>query len=567
MSRHSAFRLPLSDYYFSDSRVALVPIEHLNPAGVSGAFAAVLRERAGWRADQVDLLDAAFALYWTRTAALAARTPTWAPPRLRHIAVVGAALAVHPYAQLLNTSAWTLYAADLDPVVSHPEFAAYLLAHGDRMAMTGEVTMAGLHHAAWWFERTDDECAAFASAAQRSQRPDADAYRTLADALPWLRVLRHEVLRPAPTGGHRAVPGTGLLVPDVVAAEPPALVERWMAAARAAVADYEASWRGADAEALHGVLDWLAGRAPPLLVLSRRRVLWDPQYPGRCGALRSTLKHACGAAVRDLHRDLEVAAEHTRRFLAALAQPDALPGVAAATEQRGYVFLHHQRRLLAYDLDEPGIDRRGGPALPYARAMLGARAVHEWAHLAVDAGWVPCRDDGALRRHNHALAALLDAAISAAPAHVAAETAADLATLTGSERAASPGAALAGLLARRLSDFQANLLAQRFLADAERETYVRQNIRTLRPDYPTTARWRMLARYLYEYQYLRFSAVADRRTFFLRSTWFDTDFFASGALTEACFDELAAAVAAICDCYAVDESRFRSSTLDPGCPT
>ena len=59
-----------------------------------------------------------------------------------------------------------------------------------------------------------------------------------------------------------------------------------------------------------------------------------------------------------------------------------------------------------------------------------------------------------------------------------------------------------------------------------------------------------------QYLNLRFSAVEDRRAFFLRSTWFDADFLASGVLDGARFDALAAAVASICDCYAVDESRF-----------
>ncbi len=65
----------------------------------------------------------------------------------------------------------------------------------------GEVTMAALHHAAWWLERDDAECAAFAAAAARSARPDADAFRLLAAALPWLRRLGHATLRPcrAPT--------------------------------------------------------------------------------------------------------------------------------------------------------------------------------------------------------------------------------------------------------------------------------------------------------------------------------------------------------------------------------
>ena len=80
--------------------------------------------------------------------------------------------------------------------------------------------------------------------------------------------------------------------------------------------------------------------------------------------------------------------------------------------------MHRARRLLAYNLDEPGIDRRHGPALPYARAMLGARAVHEWAHLAVDAGWVPLAVPAATFEHRlGALAAQLDAVVARAPEH------------------------------------------------------------------------------------------------------------------------------------------------------
>jgi hypothetical protein len=547
----------LPDFYFSDPRLVLVPIEHLSPTGVSREFAALAAARAGWSAAQIDLLDAGFARYWARTADLARRTATWAPPRLRHIAVVADPLAVHPCAQLLNTSAWTLYAADLDPARSHPELVAYLLAHGERMAITGEVTMAALHNAAWWFDRTDEECAAFAAAAARSTRPDATALHGLAAALDWLRVLGHATLRPVPAATHRPIPATGLLVPHRLDARPPELVDQWAASARAAVAAYHDRWRGTDLAAVRALLEWLADSAPLVLIVGGDgRVLWTPDAAGRVSALREALQRACGAAVRDVHRDLEIVDRQTRRVLGALREPAALPAVASETEQRGYVFLHRERRLLAYNLDEPGVDRCNGPALPFARAMLGARAAHEWAHLAVDAAWVPCREPHQLAHRVEALAARFDAAIAAAPAAVSATTAADLDSLVGSEHAASPGAALAAVLVRRMPDFQANLLAQRFLDNAERETYVRHNIRTLRGQYPPAKLWRMLTRYLHELQYLRFSAVADARAFFLRSTWCDADFIDSGVLRASDFDALAAAVAAICDCYAVDETRF-----------
>ena len=532
----------------------LVPIEHLGPEGVSRAFADALLAR-GWSAARIALFDAAFDLYWRRSADLARRARGWPAPRLRHVAVVADPLAVHPYASLLNTSAWTLYAGDLDPAGSHPELVAWLLAHGDRLMVLGEVTMAALHHAAWWLERDGAECAAFAAAAARSTRPDGDALRHLAAALPWLRRLGHATLRPCP-GPYRAIPDTEVQVPREAEAEPPALVEAWTAAARRAVAAYADRWRPADPSAARALLDWLGADAPPLLIAARGRLLWDPQAPDRVGALRAELKQCSGAALRDVLADLRVVAAHTRRFLAACADPAALPPAGDA-EQRGYVFMHRERGLLAYDLDEAGIDRRLGPALPYARAMLGARAVHEWAHRAVDAGWVPWSLPAA--EHEARLAAvatLLDAAIADAPAALRAATADDLAALIA-EAGGSPGAALPGQLMRRMPDFQCNLLAQRCLDEAERETYVRHNIRTLRGEYPPARRWRMLVRYLYELQYLRFSAVADPRRFLLASTWADADLLAAGAVTRERFDALADAVAALCDGYAVDGARVR----------
>ena len=123
------------------------------------------------------------------------------------------------------------------------------------------------------------------------------------------------------------------------------------------------------------------------------------------------------------------------------------------------------------------------------------------------------------------------------------------------ERAASPGAALARLLVRRMADFQSNLLAQRFLDAAERETYVRQNVRSLRAEYPPARRWRMLVRYLYE---LPVPALQRRRRPAHASSCAApgaTPTCSPAALLDAPrFDALVAAVAAICDGYAVDES-------------
>ena len=543
-----------ADYYLDDPRLVLVPSEHLTPAGMSAEFAALVTAERAWSPGHVGLFDAGFARYWERSAGLARRTRTWCAPRLRHVAVVRDPCSVRPYVQLLNTSAWLLYESDLDPDASHPELVAYLLALGDRMAVSGEVTTAAVQTAAWWLERTDEEQAAFAAAARRATRPDTAALRALAEALPWLRQLRHEALRPLVVlTPHRPIPGTGLLVPRALEAEPSKLVACWTGVARAALAAHRAACRGPDPGALTALCDWLVTETPPLLVTGARdQIVWDPEAPARLGTLHTALHDADGVAVHAVLEDLRVVTRHTRAFHVALVEPAALPAPAPNTDQSGYTYLHRTRRLIAYNLHETGMERLAGPPLPYARHMLGARTAHEWAHLADRAGWVPRAVPPAqFAERKLALAVLLEAAITAAPADVRHATRADLGALSPD----SPGRALTRILLSRMPDYRANLVATRFMSDAERETYLRHNIRTLAS--PPAHWWRTVVRYLYEYQYLgpRLGSprIADPRSWFLRSTGFDPD----GVLGDSGFDGLAAAVAALCACYAVDETRFR----------
>jgi hypothetical protein len=551
----------LADYYLADPRLVLVPIEHLGRAGMTEAFAALVGEQRGWTAERIALFDGGFARYWERTRMLA-HSGTWAAPRLRNVAVIADPLAVRPYVQLLNTSTWLLYDCDLDPEISHAELVTYLLVHGDRVSQLGEITLAAVHDAAYWFERTDAERAAFAAAAARSPRPDAEAFRALAEATDWLRQLRHQTLRPPlVVSPHRPVPGTGLLVPRALDAEPPRLVAHWAKVAERALAAYYARWSAADPEAVRAACDWLAADRPPLLVTAEHgRIVWDVETPERLGALRGVLKQADGVAVRSILADLQVVAAHTRSFSAALVTPAALPAPAADTEQSGYTYLHRERGLIAYNLREAGMERLRGPDLPYARAMLGARTAHEWAHLAAMAGWVPRTvDDDRFAELTAAFAVQVERVIAGAPVRVRGPAEADLAALAAG---GSAGVALARLLLTRVPDYQANLVAWRLMSRRERETYVRHNVRTLRPFYAPPQIWRMLIRYLYEYQYLGLSAVEDARSYFLRSTWFDVDFLASGVLDEARFDALAGAAGDLCTCYAIDATRLRLPPAD-----
>jgi hypothetical protein len=214
------------------------------------AFADLVSARAGWPEAQVALFDAGFTRYWERSASLARRTTGWPPPRRRHVAIVRDPLGVRPYVSLLNTSTWLLYASDVDPACSDPELLACLLAHGDWMAQTGEVAFAAVRGAAWWLERTDDECAAFAAAVARSPRPDAAAWRALADALPWLRRLHHATLRPPLVVSPHRRSGTGCWCRPL--AEEPPRPGSGDAAASASLAAYRRAWtrrsgRGGDA--------------------------------------------------------------------------------------------------------------------------------------------------------------------------------------------------------------------------------------------------------------------------------------------------------------------------------
>jgi len=195
--------------------------------------------------------------------------------------------------------------------------------------------------------------------------------------------------------------------------------------------------------------------------------------------------------------------------------------------------------------------------------MLAARTAHEWAHLVDAAGWVPrVVPDEEWRARRDVLGAALKAVVRAAPPAVRSETAADLHALAAEQPL---GRALVRVLVSRLPDYRANLIARHLLAPEERETYVRQNVRPLFREYAPEQLWRRLTRLLYEAQYLRFSAIADPRSYLLDTTWLRDDFLATRILREEDLDLLLSAAAALCQCHDVDGSRFVPGAL-PGVP-
>jgi len=555
----------LDEFYFHDPRVSLIPIEHLGDRGMTHAMAAALQSQRGWTPAQIDLFDRAFRLYVERSSRLAGELSDWPAPRLRHVAVVHEPWRVRPYAPILNTSSWTMYASDFEPTTSSVELAAYLFVHGDRMTLTGEVSRVALLNAPYWVARSADEIADFHLGARRSTRPDSAALLAIAEAVPWLQRVEHRELAAAVRyDPGRSIAGSQLQLPTGVVAHPARLVDACAAAAAGALQTFHATWAQPDLPALRTLIEWLAADRPPVLILGHRdRVLWDPNHPERVGAMRNELRTAGGAALHAIHADLQTAAAKTRLFLGALCHPEQLPRPHLDTLQSGYTFLHRERGRLAYNLHEPILERLRGPTLPFALPMLAARTIHEWCHLAVDAGWVPRQgSDAAVAARFDELADALNAIVSEAPPPYRDQARRGLDILLARAPAGmTPGAALATLLMTRISDYQGNLLACRFLDLVERETYVRHNIRTLADQYPREQLWAMLVRYVTEFQYLRFSAIDNRNEFLFRSTWFDRDFLRNGILSEAAFARLDTAVGNLFATYAVDESKFAPVSL------
>ena len=223
--------------------------------------------------------------------------------------------------------------------------------------------------------------------------------------------------------------------------------------------------------------------------------------------------------------------------------------------------MHPHRRTIAYNLQERGMERLSGPPLPYERAMLGARTLHEWAHLADAAGWVPARvDDAELAARRTRLAEELEAVLAECAPAARDHARRDLDEIC---RGGPPGEALADLLLTRLPDYRANLVAGPLMTQAESETYARHNIRTLRYEYPAAKLWRMIVRYLYEYQYLLpqigLSAVDDAYRYFTAATGFHADVVAAGVLSEERFHAVSAALTSVCCAYGVDRARIRCS--------
>lgn len=557
--------MELRPFYLAHRELVVIPVEHLSERGVSDELAQVLRVDRGLGDGWLALLTRAQATYWERVKVLYERAPdSWFPPRLQNLCVVLDPEGTRPYHQPFHRSSWMLYASDFDPELSNLEHATYQLVHAERLSTARDMAMAVICAMSYWLLRDDAEVDAFVAACRRSPRPDAAVFQRLADALPWVRTLYHDPLRrPAPEQrpSLRKVKEAGLWVPEALQAQLHALVPALRADAAAVMEAYLAAAATAPATdpavALGGdpvdyVCEWLQRACPPVLVTDEHEaVLWDPDQPQELGALRRVLEGIGGRVAQSLREDLELVGERSTSFLASLRHPERLPKPGDEVDQEGGVYVHATRPLIVYSLAQPGLRPLREPAPPYHRLLVGARTVHEWGHLAEEAGWVglPAARRDEHQRAQDELRAAVQALLADAPAPFR-EAAAAEAKVAGRE----PGALVCALVLERMSDFLSNLLARRILPLPEMEAYVRANVYThfgeeVRPLH-------LLARHAYEYQYLSLSRIDDPLRYFLRSTWWSDFFVDTGLVPLPHLRALLEATARLCACYEIDEDAF-----------
>lgn len=558
----------LEDFCFAQEELFLVPAEELSEQGLSPSFARRLLERGLVAEPWLERFERAFRLYWQRAGELASRAPRhWLPPRAQNVCVAREPARARPFYQPLGRASCLVDQAAFEPQSSSLEFATYQFFHLERLALLRQIVPALLHDLSYWLVRTSAEREDFKAGCRRS---DERGWRALARALEWIPSCAHAALKPpSPGTDERAteLAGTGLLVPARFAAELERLMQRWSVAAEERVNTYfgaHAAYTGTEPEELAA---WLRAECPLLLVTGKDgRTLWDPEAPRRTELVQAELAGVTAAAARGLRADWSIVSARSRAFLASLVRPDELPAPGSEIDQNGLAYIHRERGLIACNVHEPGMHRLREATPPFERWMLAARTIHEWGHLAVAAGHVPVP---AARRAEfestqRELERLLGAIVAGAPSALRAHAAAQLAALE--RRGCTVGRALLGILLERMSDYQSNLLAQRYLTRVESETYVRNNLRPLVGEVESTRLFQTLARHAFEFQYLAFSAVADPRAYFLATTWFGEQYLDRGVLSASRLDELLELVARLCRCHEVDATRYHPQAIPSPAP-
>jgi hypothetical protein len=541
----------------------LIPLEELTPTGLSPLCGERLQTAGLVTPAWIERFDAAFALYQRRARDLSARAPrSFLPPRRANVCVAREAHRVRPFFQPLGAASWLVDHALFEPAASSLELAAYQFFLAERMGLARAIVPALRQDLGYFLALTPAERDDFRSGCRRAEAGRADGWRALGRALEWLPQAYHEELKPPTVALDLVrVPGTHILLSPRQAEELAALERAWLAAAEQRVRAFHAEHADVHPAEAESLVAWLREAQPLALVTGEAgEILWDPEHPAELAPIRAALTGIPTAAAERVQGDLAVVGARSRAFLDSLVAPDELPRPGPEIDQDGLAYIHRERRLVAYNLREPGMERLREPSVAFERWMLAARTIHEWGHLAVDAGLVPVPS---ARRSEFTdvreeLTGLFDALVADSPPALRSLAARELSGLA--RRLGSAGRALVAQCLGRMSDWQANHLARHYLRPAEHETYVRNNVRPLLTELGPAQLFQALARYAFEYQYLRLDPERDARGYFLACTWFGEQFLARGVLSEARLDALLDAVGRLCRCHEVDRTRLRLPT-------
>lgn len=558
----------LNEFYFGEDGIVLIPIEHLSKDGIGSEFQCALLERRALDRDWIEFFNRAFSLYWERALDLHARAPQyWLPPRAQHVCVHMATEGANPFTLLFNRSSWNVEACDFRRESSSLEYAAYQFFQAERMGFLRQILPALVSNLTYFLTLSEEQLQDFREGCRLSKRGDAGGFHALAEATVWISQAYHQPLREAPLElpGYIEIAYCDLIMPAALEGQLAALQDSWGRAAQGVIDGYFRFHAKPSPAKGKKICDWLAATKPALLIAGKEgRIVWDPEDSASTGDLLAQLERVTEHAEDRIIEDLKVVDYHSRRFLRSLREPAGLVDPAHFMTPGGLSYIHATRKLVAYSIhDERNNLRLVEPAPPYERLMLGARTMHEWGHLSAESGWIGVPDAAKPRREElrAELAALIDALHADAPAHIRAGTAAEIEQLKATSKTGSPGRLLVKMMMVRSEDFQANLLAKRYLRTAEMETYIRNNVYSLVTESDTTGVYARMLRYAYQFQYLRLSRIEDPMSFFVKSTWFAEHYYRPGVVTEEQFQQVVNLVGAICDCYAIDESKFDFSTL------
>jgi hypothetical protein len=544
--------------YVDEPDVVLIPIEDLGASGMSDACERRLLDRAEGAVRVRHLFDAAFSRVWRVASELSRKAPDiYPPPRLANVVLLTRAERSHPYFRPFVGMSLVLYAADFEPETSSTEHAAYQLILAERLGQTRRMGLAALEALPYLAQLDEDGVLDFARGAARSQRPDAEAARLVAEALPKLSGhLRIDGLAedPKPPQGYGRIKGTPIVVAVEQAPVIQTLVKRLDAISSEVVSGYferEALRSSSSPSTADRVLAYLAEEAPELvLVDAAGEIVWDPRDAAALDRVRDAFARAGDRPLESLLADLRAVDATTKLFFRSVAGAEGFSIPNQNLEEGGGVFIHQTRGLLAYALAQPGLEPLREEAPPYHRQLLVARAMHEWGHIAVDAGLVPVPPsrDADFKAAGDRLASTFAEIVAGLPSQARAAADSELAAMK------AEGTRLEDLPFSRLEDYRSNLLCRRLLPPGPLDAYVRANVRSLESE--PVAALRKLARYAYEVQYLFLLGLRDPIRYLFEGTYFREEYTLPGLVSEAMAKRLIAAVGALCACYELDEARI-----------